>query len=126
MRQPEVRISLTDNLSDQCRTIIDTLDGIPQAHATESELDLTPEIAHQQLNHALRVYAKAASRPRKAQCWAYVSNLLWNARSDALRAGALKRGTDEYVFVSDRYNDAESRRSFGRTLEGFGHADVRV
>lgn len=104
----------------------DTLDGIPQAHATELELDLTPEIAFQQLNHALRVYAKAASRPRKAQCWAYVANLLWNARSDALRAGSLKRGTDECTFVSDRYRDAESRRSFARTLEAQGRADVRV
>lgn len=102
------------------------IDGIPQAHVTAQELDLSPQIAGEQLARALRVYNKAASRPRKAQCWAYVSCLLWNARQDAVRAGSLRRDTDQYVFVSDRYRDAEDKRAFARTLEGFGHADVRV
>lgn len=94
--------------------------------ATAIELDLSPSQAFENLNRALRTYAKAASRPRKVACWDFVACELWNARADAVRSGALDRGSQEYVFVSDRYNDAHGRSEHGHTLERLGHADVRL
>lgn len=104
----------------------DVIDGIPQCVSTPLELDIDATAAGLALTRALRVYAKAASRPRKAQCWAYVQTELWNARQDALRAGVLKRGTQAYAFVSARYRDASLQLETARSMERAGHADARV
>lgn len=96
------------------------------AQRTELELDVGPSEALDRVNRALRCYHKAASRPRKAACWSFVACELWNARQDAIRAGALVRGTEEHRFVSDRYTDAQLRSEHGHALEIAGHADVRV
>lgn len=93
---------------------------------TELELDIGAPEALKRANRALRSYHKAASRPRKVACWDFVACQLWNARQDAVRSGAVDRDSNDYAFISDRYNDAISRASWGRTLEGLGHADVRV
>lgn len=103
-----------------------TLDGISQSNSTPIELDLSSDAAGQALTRALRVYHKAASRPRTAQCWAYVQCELWNARQDAVRAGFLVRGSQEHRFVSDRYTDATNRLDTARRMERAGRADARV
>lgn len=86
------------------------IDGISQATpAPPLELDLTYQAAADALRRALRVYNKATSRPRKAECWAYVECQLWNARQDAVHAGVIARGTGSYSFVSDRLVDSGHR-----------------
>lgn len=104
----------------------DTLDGIPQIATTPQDLDLNAAAASQALRRALHVYDRASSRPRKAQCWAYVQCELWNARQDALRTGALVRGSEPHRFVSDRYSDASNKLETARRMERAGHADARV
>lgn len=93
---------------------------------TELDLERPPLETLERADRAIRVYHNAASRPRKVACWEFVANELWNARADAIRAGAIIRGSDDYVFISDRYRDAARRAEHGRALEARGHADVRL
>lgn len=86
----------------------------------------TRAAAIRQLAIALRAYEGLASRPRKRHAWAYVQCALWNARQDAVRAGILVRGTQSYVFVTDRLYDANMRVERANLLESLGTADVRV
>lgn len=104
----------------------DHIDGVPQIDTTPLELDLTAQAATGALRRALHVYAKATSRPRKAGCWAFVQCELWNARQDALRSGALVRGSEEHKLVTARYTDATHRLETARAMERAGHADARV
>lgn len=92
---------------------------------TELELDLSPREGLDRANRALRTYHKAAARPRKAACWSFVACELWNGRADAIRSGALVRGSDEYEFISARYEDARRRLAWCEMLEAQGRADVR-
>lgn len=78
------------------------------------------------LARALRCFERAASRPRKAQCWAFVQCELWNARAYAVRAGVLARGSEGHAFVTARYTDATHRLETARRMERLGNADARV
>ena len=93
---------------------------------TALELDIDAREGLRRANRALRVYHRATHRPRKVGCWDFVACELWNGRQDAVRSGAVLRGTDEYEFISARYRDAIARAEYGRFLEARGHSDVRV
>lgn len=93
---------------------------------TEMDLELPPGQARDALARAVRMYNKAASRPRTATCWAFVQCEPWNARAAAVRAGCLDRDSPEYRFVSDRYTDASLRIESILAQEAAGRADVRL
>jgi hypothetical protein len=78
------------------------------------------------VRRALHTYHKAASRPRTGNCWAFVVSELWNARANALKTGAIVRHSQDHVFISDRYNDAQNKLSTARQMERNGRADARV
>jgi hypothetical protein len=90
---------------------------------------------------AVHRYSRLASPPRhltgaarrgfpgrSADAWAAIEVRLWNARQNAVALGAILREypaghphrgkiTDDYQFVTDRYNDAKLRREVGRREE---------
>jgi hypothetical protein len=90
------------------------------------DMDTTPTQARIRLDRALRSYHKAASRPRKGYCWAWVYSELSNSRSDALRTGLFPRHSLEDAFVALSCQRALERADLAVVLEGRGIADVRV
>lgn len=90
------------------------------------QLDSCPTQARTRLWRALRSYHKAASRPRKGLCWAWVYSELSNSRSDGLRTGLFERGDETDVFVELHMQLALDRADLALVLEGRGVADARV
>ncbi len=79
-----------------------------------------------EFNRCLVRYARLATKPRTPDAWAALTCRMWEARSEALKAGVLVKHrpdgslSDNYLFFSDRMRDAEQRTQAGRTYEAKG------
>lgn len=70
-----------------------------------------------ELQRCMVRYNKLTTRERSADAWAALECRMWNARADALRAGSLIRGSQDYIMFSDRLNDVGQLRQYHRQLE---------
>lgn len=68
----------------------------------------------------------AEYRGRPVECWEEAASRLWMARSVAVQTGDLRRTSDTYRYISDRYRDAVQHAEHGRLLQSQGIVDVRV
>lgn len=63
-------------------------------------------------------------RGRTLECWSELLARLWQARSNAVGAGVLDRGSEVYRAVSDRIRDVEHRVRVAKLREAKGEPAV--